>query len=85
MIEWIKDHPIIAIVVLLIFAIFLEDILKGNGSQRSSQDTDNYCQYPGCTQPPSGFWDKGTGYCSRHAQQLRDDQKLLDKIKQQGH
>ena len=80
--DWIKNHPILAVIGLLLLAIFFEDMMRG-GSQRSSQGTDKYCKYPGCTQPPSGFWDKGTGYCSRHAQQLRDDQKLLDKAKQQ--
>ena len=82
--DWIKKHPILAVIGLLFLAIFIEDMM-GGGSQRSSKDTDKYCKYPGCTQPPSGFWDKGTGYCSRHAQRLRDDQKLLDKVKQQGY
>jgi hypothetical protein len=44
-----------------------------------------YCKYAGCTDPPSGFWAEGTGYCRRHAQQLLDEQKLIDKLKTQGY
>ncbi len=49
-----------------------------------TRKTQQYCKYPGCTQMPSGFWNAGTGYCNRHAQQLRDEQKLLDKMRTQG-
>ncbi|MDX2226095.1 MAG: hypothetical protein SFY92_03200 [Verrucomicrobiae bacterium] len=54
------------------------------GSQHSTRKKAEYCKYPGCTDPPSEFWEAGTGYCHRHAQQLRDEQKLLDKVKKQG-
>lgn len=56
----------------------------GGGGSSTSKKTQKYCNYPGCTNPPSGFWNEGSGYCNRHADQLRNEQKLDDKIKTQG-
>jgi hypothetical protein len=76
---WIFNGPI------LLF-LFIVGLGGGNGgSSSSSQHTQKYCKYPGCTEPPSEVWEAGTGYCHRHAQQLRDEQKLLDKMKKQGY
>jgi hypothetical protein len=58
---------------------------SGSSSSSSSTPTKKYCEYAGCTDSPSGFWEAGTGYCRRHAQQLRDEQKLIEKLKTQGY
>jgi hypothetical protein len=54
-------------------------------SSSSSTPTNKYCNYVGCTDSPSGFWEAGTGFCRRHAQLLRDQEKLIDKLKTQGY
>ena len=59
--------------------------VSGGSSPSIGRGKINYCKYAGCTDSQSGFLEAGTGYCHRHAQQLRDEEKLIEKIKTQGY
>lgn len=74
-------------IILIIFVGALGGDSGSNSSSSSSSSTPTkkYCKYAGCTNSPSEFWEAGTGYCGTHAQQLRDEQKLIDKLKTQGY
>lgn len=78
----------VTLVLLFIVSIFESGSTNAPNSNSSSSNREpvmKYCKYAGCTDPPSGFWAEGTGYCRRHAQQLLDEQKLIDKLKTQGY
>jgi hypothetical protein len=74
-------------IILIVFVGILGGDSGSNSSSSSSSSTltKKYCKYEGCTDSPSEFWEAGTGFCHRHAQQLRDQQKLIDKLKTQGY
>jgi hypothetical protein len=84
MIDWIKNHPILTVWIGT-FLIFVIGALSGGLESNPPPKQAKYCEYPGCIRPPSGFLNAGTGYCNQHAQQLRDERKILDKLRTQGY
>jgi len=72
---------------MIFFTIILPNMEMEHSSPSSSSNAPQkkYCKYEGCTEPPSEFWEAGTGFCRRHAQQLRDQEKMIDKLKTQGY
>lgn len=81
------------VVIAGVFVIWLLIMAAQSDSPKpdtaSASKKAEFCKYPGCTDSPSQFWEKGTGYCTAHAGQLRnqleEEDKLLRKIKQQGY
>jgi hypothetical protein len=75
----------VTVVVGLGMSFFDSSDPPSSSSSASSTPTKKYCKYEGCTDSPSQFWEAGTGFCGRHAQQLRNQEKLIDKLKTEGY